>query len=153
MLLSKKKKVLRQRSATFLRDFCNVPERGAVNRSCLRFLVGNKNAGFWREKKRWNSQNFSGKMPKKNFALFCAYREHCTRVKLLEGMQMKTILKLLGGYIPPSPSGFGTPGNTCSIFKAISAKSKPKVLSLKLYVPVCKEYSTEKIVPYFRTVP
>ena len=27
-------------------------------------------------------------------------------VKLLEGMQMKTILKLLGGYIPPSPLGF-----------------------------------------------
>ena len=39
-----------------------------------------------------------------------------TTVKLLEGMQMKTILKLLGGYsqiiggyIPPSPSNFGTP--------------------------------------------
>ena len=38
-----------------------------------------------------------------------------TRVKLLEGMQMKTILKLLGdtvkllvGYIPPSP-GFRHP--------------------------------------------
>ena len=39
-----------------------------------------------------------------------------TRVKLLEGMQMKAILKLLGGiqsnywggYIPPSPPGFGT---------------------------------------------
>ena len=26
-----------------------------------------------------------------------------TRVKLLEGMQMKTILKLLGGIYPPSP--------------------------------------------------
>ena len=48
-----------------------------------------------------------------------------TRVKLLEGMQMKTILKLLGGiqsnywgeYIPPiSPPGFGTParGSTSS---------------------------------------
>ena len=40
-----------------------------------------------------------------------------TRVKLLEGMQMKTILKLLGGdtvkllggIYPPSPPGFGTP--------------------------------------------
>ena len=39
-----------------------------------------------------------------------------TRVKLLEGMLMKTILKLLGaiqlnywgGYIPPSPPDFGT---------------------------------------------
>ena len=40
-----------------------------------------------------------------------------TRVKLLEGMQVKTILKLLGGYsqiiggdiYPPSPPDFGTP--------------------------------------------
>ena len=39
-------------------------------------------------------------------------------VKFLEEMQMKTILKLLGwiqsiigGYIPPSPPGFGTPGD------------------------------------------
>ena len=41
-----------------------------------------------------------------------------TRVKLLEGMQMKTILRLLGvysqiigGIYPPSPPGFGTPAN------------------------------------------
>ena len=61
----KKKKVLRLSSATFLRDFCDIPERGAMNRGCLRFLVGNKNAGFWREKKRRNSQNFSAKMPEK----------------------------------------------------------------------------------------
>ena len=77
MLISKKK-VLRLSSASFLRASCDI--RGAVNRSCLRFLAGNKNAGFWREKKRRNSQNFSAKMPEKNFALFalfCAYREHC----------------------------------------------------------------------------
>ena len=60
-----KKKVLRLSSATFLRDFCDIPERGAVNHGCPRFLAGNKNAGFWREKKRRNSQNFSAKMPKK----------------------------------------------------------------------------------------
>ena len=30
-----------------------------------RFLAGNKIAGFWREKKRRNSQNFSAKMPEK----------------------------------------------------------------------------------------
>ena len=61
----KKKKVLRLSSATFLRVFCDVPERGAVNHSCLWFLAGNKNAGFWREKKRRNLQNFSAKMPEK----------------------------------------------------------------------------------------
>ena len=43
----KKKKVLRLSSASFLRDLCNIPMRGAVNRSCQRFLEGNKNAGFW----------------------------------------------------------------------------------------------------------
>ena len=62
---SQKKKVLRLSSATFLRDFCDIPERGAVNRGCLRFLAGNKNAGFWLKKKRRNSQNFSAKMPEK----------------------------------------------------------------------------------------
>ena len=60
-----KKEVLRLSSATFLRDLCDIPERGAVNRSCLRFLMGNKNASFWREKKCRNSQNFSAKMPEK----------------------------------------------------------------------------------------
>ena len=65
MLISKKKKVLRLSSPTFLRDFCDIPERNAVNRSCLRFLAGNKNASFWLEKKRRNSQNFSAKMPEK----------------------------------------------------------------------------------------
>ena len=62
---SQKKRVLRLSSATFLRDFRDIPERGAVNRGCLRFLAGNKNAGFWREKKCQNSQNFSAKMPEK----------------------------------------------------------------------------------------
>ena len=38
-----------------------------------------------------------------------------TRVKLLEEMRMKTILKLLVGYIPPFPTGFGTPD--CSYVK------------------------------------
>ena len=65
MLISKKKKVLRLSSPTSFRDFCDIPERNAVNRGCLRFLAGNKNAGFWREKKRQNSQNFSAKMPEK----------------------------------------------------------------------------------------
>ena len=60
-----KKKVLCLSSASFLRDLCDIPERGTMNRSCLRFLAGNKNAGFWREKKRRNSQNFSAKMPEK----------------------------------------------------------------------------------------
>ena len=31
-------------------------------------------------------------------------------VKFLEGMQMKTILKLLGGVYPPIPPGFGALG-------------------------------------------
>ena len=68
MLISKKKKkkrVLRLSSATFLCDFYDIPERGAVNRGCLRFLAGNKNASFWREKKRWNLQNFNVKMLEK----------------------------------------------------------------------------------------
>ena len=63
MLISKKKKGLS--SPTFLHDFCDIPEQNAVNRGCLQFLAGNKNAGFWREKKRRNSQNFSTKMPEK----------------------------------------------------------------------------------------
>ena len=36
-----------------------------MNRSCLRFLAGNKHADLWREKKRRNSQNFRAKMPEK----------------------------------------------------------------------------------------
>ena len=63
--LPKKKKVLRLSSATFLRDFSDLPERGAVNRGCLRLLAENKNANFWRQKKCRNSQNFSAKMPEK----------------------------------------------------------------------------------------
>ena len=67
MLISKKKKkkILGLSSPTFLCDFCDIPERGFVNRGCFRFLAGNKNAGFWREKKRQNSQNFGAKMPEK----------------------------------------------------------------------------------------
>ena len=61
----KKKKVLRLSSPTFLHDFCDILERGAVSRGCLQFLAINKNAGFWQEKKRRNSQNFSAKMPEK----------------------------------------------------------------------------------------
>ena len=61
----KKKKVLRLSSATFLGDFYDIPDQGDMNRSCLRFLAGNKNAGFWRKKKRRNSQKFSAKMPEK----------------------------------------------------------------------------------------
>ena len=64
-LSPKKKKVLRLSFATFLRDFCNIQERGAVNSGCLWFLAGNKNAGFWRKKKRRNLQNFIAKMPEK----------------------------------------------------------------------------------------
>ena len=69
-VISKKKKVLRLSCATFLRYFCNIPEQGGINRSCLRFLAGNKIAGFWREQKRRNSQKFNAKMPKK----FCTFR-------------------------------------------------------------------------------
>ena len=61
----KKKKGPSSKFCNFLRNFCDIPERGAVNRGCLRFLAGNKNAGFWREKKRRNSQNFSAKMLEK----------------------------------------------------------------------------------------
>ena len=70
----KKRKVLRLSSASFLRALCDIPGQGAVNRSCLysclQFLVGNKNAGFWREKKRRNWQNFSAKMPEKILHFF-----------------------------------------------------------------------------------
>ena len=65
-----KKKVLRLSSASFLCDLCDLSEWGAVNRSCLQFLAGNKNASFWREKKRQNSQNFSAKMPEKILHFF-----------------------------------------------------------------------------------
>ena len=64
-VISKKKKGLRLSSASFLRNLCDIPEQSAVTRSCLRFLERNKNASFWREKKRRNSQNFSAKMPEK----------------------------------------------------------------------------------------
>ena len=56
--------------ATFLRDFCNIPERGTVNRSCLRFLAGEKTLEF---------AKFQCENARKNFALFCAYREHWSR--------------------------------------------------------------------------
>ena len=79
MLISKKKKVLRLSSASFLCALCDIQKRGAINRSCLRFLAGNKNASIWREKKRWNSQNFSAECRKK-FCTFCACREHCSMV-------------------------------------------------------------------------
>ena len=74
MLISKKKKVLRLSSATFLRNFCNIPERGAVNRGCLRFLVGEKMPEFTK---------FQCESAGKNFALFCAFREHCLSVTLI----------------------------------------------------------------------
>ena len=53
-----------------------------------------------------------------NRALFSPnFRSDTNPFKILGGMQMWTILKLLGGcsqilggYIPPSPPGFGTPG-------------------------------------------
>ena len=62
MLISrKKKKVFCLSPASFLRDLCNILERGAVNHTCLRFFVGNKNA----EKKCRNSKNLSAKMPEK----------------------------------------------------------------------------------------
>ena len=49
-----------------------------MNHSCLRFLAGNKNAGFWREKKRQNLQNFSAKMQKKisHFIALIGNTEH-----------------------------------------------------------------------------
>ena len=70
MLISKKKKVLRLSSASFLRDLCDIPERGAVNRSCLRFLATEKMPEFTK---------FQCENAGKNFALFCTYREHCPR--------------------------------------------------------------------------
>ena len=50
-----------------------------MNRCCLRFLAGNKNAGFRREKKRRNSQNFSAKMPEKisHFFALIGNTNHC----------------------------------------------------------------------------
>ena len=76
--LKTKNKILRLSSASFSHDLCDIPERSAVIHSCLRFLAGNKNAGFWREKKRQNSQNFSAKMPEKisHFIALIADREH-----------------------------------------------------------------------------
>ena len=69
-LQKKKKKVLRLISASFLCALRGIPERGAVNRSCLPFLVGNKNADFWQEKTPRNSQNFSAKMLEKILHFF-----------------------------------------------------------------------------------
>ena len=77
MLIFKKKKVLRLSSASVLRASCDIQERGLENRSCLLFLVGNKNAGFWQEKKCQNSQKFNAKMLEKIPHFFCTYREHC----------------------------------------------------------------------------
>ena len=62
---SKKKKVLRLSFASFLHALCNMQQRGAVNCSCLLFLAGNKNAGFWWEKKGRYLQKFSAKMLEK----------------------------------------------------------------------------------------
>ena len=36
-------------------------------------------------------------------------RSDARQSQIIGGMLMKTILKLLGGYIPPSLPGFGTP--------------------------------------------
>ena len=99
MLISKKKKrkVLRLSSATFLRDFCDIPERDAVNRGYLRFLAGNKNAGFWREKKRRNSQNFSAKMPEEisHFLHFFALIGNIGCIINCKFMQKSTSAKLV----------------------------------------------------------
>ena len=46
------------------------------------------------------------------------------RVKLLEGMQMKTILKLLGGTYPPHPP-------------LVSAPLKESIIALKLFAGLC----------------
>ena len=46
LIFTTKKKVLHLNSATFLRDLCDIPERGTINRHGLRFLAGNKNAGI-----------------------------------------------------------------------------------------------------------
>ena len=67
MLISKKKKVLRLSSASFLRSSCDIQECGDVNRSCLRFLAREKMPEF----AKYLCEN-----AEKNFALFCAYREH-----------------------------------------------------------------------------
>ena len=64
------KEVLRLSSASFLCDLCDIPERGAVYRSCLRFLARNKIASFWQEKKRRNLQMFNAKMPEKILHFF-----------------------------------------------------------------------------------
>ena len=79
------KKVLCLSSVSFLHALCYIPERGAVNCSCLQFLAGNKNAGFWREKKRQNSQIFSAKMPEKILHLFALIgNTDCKNNKLVE---------------------------------------------------------------------
>ena len=48
MLISKKKKkkVLRLSSASFLGALCDITERGAMNHTCLQFLVGEKMPEF-----------------------------------------------------------------------------------------------------------
>ena len=50
-----------------------------------------------------------------------------TRVKLLEGMQMKTILKLFGGIYLPIPPGFRHPRTRqCTVLSPPWAKSLTK---------------------------
>ena len=61
----KKEKVLRLSSASFLRASCDIQERGAVNRSCLRFLAGNKNAVFGGRKSAGIRKNSVQKCRKK----------------------------------------------------------------------------------------
>ena len=86
---SPKKKVLRLSSATFLRDFCDIPEWGAVNRGCLRFLAGEKTPEFAKFQCENAGKNFA------LFALFCAYREHCLSLILTLTQTLTLMLTLI----------------------------------------------------------
>ena len=75
----KEKQVISLRCASLLQTSCNIDERGADNRSCLRFLAENKNAGFRREIKTLDFTKIQCENAGKNFALFFALIENTAR--------------------------------------------------------------------------
>ena len=102
-----KKKVLPLTSASFLRDLCDIPGEASWTTAVY---------GFWQEKKRQKSQNFSAKMPKKilqffaligNTAYYCkkmpqnysaiktSYFSYCTFCLQTNSGQQPVILLLL----------------------------------------------------------
>ena len=67
----KKKKTITLTKAFFSRHGDgNIHGHGAGNCSCLRFLAGNKNTGFWLETKTLDFAKFSAEMLKKILQFF-----------------------------------------------------------------------------------